>query len=160
MLPRENFKRLRESKGISQLQLSSLSGFSNEMICRFERGKNDITMNVLLKLLECIGSSPAELFADDIHTLPLLELDDLSKPVGEVLRQGDYENCYAVINNKQGIFPQNSISVINPNSIAVNGDVIAYVDANGCMCFEYYRGLSHQLYAGVVIETDWNYQRD
>lgn len=156
---RSKFKAIREKCGVSQLQLAELSGLSNGMICRYERGQNDITMENLIRLLSCLRSSPAELFADDIHTIPVLEIDDITIPVGEITRQGDYENCYAIVNRKQGIFPQDSISIINPHSTAVAGDVIAWIDDDGRINFDHYRDLSGQIYVGVVLETEWNYRR-
>ena len=158
MTTKTRFKQLRLKAGITQLELAVLSGLSNGMICRFERGQNDITLDNLMLLLDKIGSSPAELFASKSFTLPLLELDNITAPVGEVVRCGDYKDCYAVINRKQSIYPIDSITIINPTIKARTGDVIAYLNNDGVLCYELLRTVDSQ-YIGVVVETEWNYKR-
>lgn len=48
-------KTIRKQHGITQGQLADISGVSLPSISRIERGKESIRLDVLSKLLECLG---------------------------------------------------------------------------------------------------------
>ena len=161
VLIRERFKLLRERKGVSQVKLAEMSGISNSHISRFENGKHDLTTGHLYTLLRCMGSSPAELFADESYNIPVYEPDNRAKAIEYIQMRGDFAHCYAIKVRESGIFPAGSIAIVSPmsKSTAVAGDVVAFVDDNGVMCFEKYRAALHDHYAGVVLTTQWKYER-
>lgn len=51
----ERIRALRKSHGISQGELAEISGVSLPSISRLERGKETIRLDVLIKILECLG---------------------------------------------------------------------------------------------------------
>ncbi|EJZ9093496.1 helix-turn-helix transcriptional regulator [Vibrio parahaemolyticus] len=161
MLIRERFKRLRERKGISQLKLAQMADITNSHISRFENGKHDITLENLSKLLRCMGSSPAELFADDGFNIPVYEPDNRAKAIDHIPMKGDFAHCYAIKIKENGIFPAGSIAIVSPMSKSTPkaGDIVAFVGDDGVMSFEKYRSALHDQYAGVVLTTRWTYDR-
>ena len=151
---RDKFKKLRELKGVTQLSLATLSGLSNGMICRYEQGRNDLSVDNLIKLLDALDATPAELFADDTHHVPIVQTHDLVNSIGTITKQGDYAACYAVVNDgEKGLFPDNSLSIVSPVAEAVKGDVVAIIGDSGKLHFERYRSSLVGRHCGVVIST-------
>ena len=58
-------KRLRQSRGLSQRKLALAAGVSNATVSLIEHGKTDPSMGLLRKLLDSLGVSFAEFFAED-----------------------------------------------------------------------------------------------
>ena len=61
-------RELRESKGISQNELSRLSGVSAQVIDRFERGNDHPGFKNAKKLADALGLDPKELIAQPVVT--------------------------------------------------------------------------------------------
>lgn len=59
MSSQENFaqtiRNLRKQHGITQSQLADISGVSLPTISRIERGKETVRLDVLNKLIDCLG---------------------------------------------------------------------------------------------------------
>lgn len=53
---------LRKKRGITQQQLSELSGIKQPMIARIESGKSDPQLSTIIKILDCLE---ARLIIDD-----------------------------------------------------------------------------------------------
>lgn len=53
---------LRKKRGITQQQLSELSGIKQPMIARIESGKSDPQLSTIIKILDCLE---ARLIVDD-----------------------------------------------------------------------------------------------
>ncbi|MDE5721975.1 MAG: helix-turn-helix domain-containing protein [Clostridia bacterium] len=53
----ERLKELRSEKGISQMELSKLTGISQSSIGRWELGRSEPTASSLIKLAEFFGES-------------------------------------------------------------------------------------------------------
>ncbi|WP_176736274.1 helix-turn-helix domain-containing protein [Oligoflexus tunisiensis] len=51
----ETIRDLRKKHGISQGELAQISGVSLPSISRFERGKDTIRLDVLMKILDALG---------------------------------------------------------------------------------------------------------
>jgi HTH-type transcriptional regulator/antitoxin HipB len=51
----EAIRELRKKHGISQGELAQISGVSLPSISRFERGKDTIRLDVLMKILDALG---------------------------------------------------------------------------------------------------------
>lgn len=60
-----NVRRLRKEKGMSQQDLSYLTGMDQKYISKIERGDSNITLNTLEKLMECLEVTVAELLFDE-----------------------------------------------------------------------------------------------
>jgi transcriptional regulator with XRE-family HTH domain len=52
---------LRTERGLSQAQLAARAKLSNSYTARVERGEQDPTVSVLVRLAKALGVSPAEL---------------------------------------------------------------------------------------------------
>ena len=58
-------KHYREEKKLSQLELSLISGVSQNMITYIETGKRMPTLRTILKLCDALKISPAKLFEEE-----------------------------------------------------------------------------------------------
>jgi len=56
-----NFKRARVQAGLSQVVVSQLSGVNREVIGIIERGKNNSTLRILVKLALSVGGEVPEM---------------------------------------------------------------------------------------------------
>jgi transcriptional regulator with XRE-family HTH domain len=63
---------IRNKKGITQDQLSEKVGISSKYLSSIERGKENPTLNTILKLSQSLDAKPAEFFAH-------LEIEDPAK---------------------------------------------------------------------------------
>jgi transcriptional regulator with XRE-family HTH domain len=61
----KRLKYFRESQNISQLELSFMSGISQNMITYIETGKRVPTLKTVIKLCNALKISPCKLFEDD-----------------------------------------------------------------------------------------------
>ena len=55
-------REIRKSKNITQEQLQHLTGFDLRQIGRIERGEVSTNISHILKIAECLGVAPNELF--------------------------------------------------------------------------------------------------
>lgn len=60
-----NFGRLRRDKGLTQEDVSSRSGFSQQYISSLERGRRNPTVITLYELAQALGVSHVDLVAPD-----------------------------------------------------------------------------------------------
>lgn len=60
----ENLKRIREEKGISQPELSRMSGVSQSMIAQAERGTKALTLITAKILVDALGCKLDDLLDD------------------------------------------------------------------------------------------------
>ena len=63
----KRLKSIREEKNISQLELSLISGVSQNMITYIETGKRTPTLKTLIKLCLALDISPVKLFENNIE---------------------------------------------------------------------------------------------
>ena len=59
-------KKIRKSKGLTQEKLAELVGINSKYLSSIERGKENPTLNTVLKLAESLDVNPNEIF-QDIH---------------------------------------------------------------------------------------------
>ena len=60
-------QKLRKQRGLSQRKLAASAGVSNATISLIENGRTDPSMGLMKRILESLGASFAEFFADDSH---------------------------------------------------------------------------------------------
>jgi len=60
-----NFRRIRLSRGLSQEQVSELSGFTQQYISDLERGLRNPTVVTLFELGQALGVTPVDLIMPD-----------------------------------------------------------------------------------------------
>lgn len=58
-----NFARIRHERGLTQEQVSEISGFSQQYISGLERGNRNPTVVTLFELAQAIGASPLDLLS-------------------------------------------------------------------------------------------------
>lgn len=63
----KRLKSIREEKNISQLELSLISGVSQNMITYIETGKRTPTLKTLIKLCLALDISPVKLFENNME---------------------------------------------------------------------------------------------
>ncbi|AGY41548.1 transcriptional regulator Cro CI family [Mesoplasma florum W37] len=56
-----NLRKIRSSKGLTQEELGFRCGISKNYISDFERGRRNITIKILQKLIEGLETTPQEL---------------------------------------------------------------------------------------------------
>ncbi len=56
-----NVRRYREAKGLTQEQLSELSGFGQNYLSDLERGRRNPTVVTVYELAQALGATPADL---------------------------------------------------------------------------------------------------
>ena len=61
----KNFARLRREKGLTQEEVSTRSGFSQQYISGLERGRRNPTVITLYELAQALGVNHVELVAPD-----------------------------------------------------------------------------------------------
>lgn len=61
-----NVRRCREAKGLTQEQLSDLSGFGQNYLSDLERGRRNPTVVTVYELAQALGTTPAELLTPKI----------------------------------------------------------------------------------------------
>lgn len=85
----EKLKKLRKSKGLTQLDMADKLGLTQPNYATFESGKNEITLSRLEKISEVFGISVLELLGGEAVSVPMVdntELENLRKE-NEVLRK-------------------------------------------------------------------------
>ncbi|MNW47178.1 HTH-type transcriptional regulator PuuR [compost metagenome] len=60
----EQVRRIRKSRGMTQERLADLSGLSFSYISDVERGTRNISLESLGRIIEALGTKPAQLFAE------------------------------------------------------------------------------------------------
>jgi transcriptional regulator with XRE-family HTH domain len=75
-------KEIRNKKGITQDQLSEKVGISSKYLSSIERGKENPTLNTILKLAQSLDVKPAEFFAN-------LEIEDPAKRKSTIIKMLD-----------------------------------------------------------------------
>lgn len=60
----EQVRKIRKSRGMTQERLADLSGLSFSYISDVERGTRNISLESLGKIIEALGTKPAQLFAE------------------------------------------------------------------------------------------------
>ncbi|MGP2492639.1 helix-turn-helix domain-containing protein [Mesorhizobium sp. PUT5] len=60
-----NFARLRREKGLTQEQIESISGFSQQYLSSLERGRRNPTIITLYELAQALGVSHVDLVRPD-----------------------------------------------------------------------------------------------
>ena len=60
-----NFARLRREKGLTQEEVESRSGFSQQYLSSLERGRRNPTIITLFELAQALGVNPGELIESD-----------------------------------------------------------------------------------------------
>ena len=88
MFALKRIKEVRKEKGLTQAKLSKIIGMEQTQYSRYERGENEIKVNVLIDICKALNVS-----ADYI-----LELTDEQHPVG--YRITNIENSFNGNNNK------------------------------------------------------------
>ena len=63
-----SLKKIRESKGMSQLDLASLSSLEKTSISRIENGRTNITLTTAIILSSSLGIKLKELFDFEVET--------------------------------------------------------------------------------------------
>lgn len=149
------FRDLRELCSISQLEVAKRSGLSNGMICRFEKGRHDITLANLKRLMVAINRPVSDLF--NPVTTPIKVYDQsMLRTLGTIEVDSSLADCYAIFINENEILPKNTIAVIKPTGKAHQSDIVSYIDNQGRVRFEVSNGGK---YSGIVVKADWSYTR-
>lgn len=65
-----NFARIRREKGLTQEEVETSSGFSQQYLSDLERGKRNPTIVTLFELAQVLGVRPAELLEPDDEAGP------------------------------------------------------------------------------------------
>ena len=60
-----NFARLRREKGLTQEEVESRSGFSQQYLSSLERGRRNPTIITLFELAQALGVNPGDLIEPD-----------------------------------------------------------------------------------------------
>ncbi|MNO99546.1 HTH-type transcriptional regulator PuuR [compost metagenome] len=68
----EQVRRIRKSRGMTQERLADLSGLSFSYISDVERGTRNISLESLGRIIEALGTKPAQLFAEPASSEILL----------------------------------------------------------------------------------------
>lgn len=61
----QNFARIRRSKGLTQEEVSELSGFTQQYLSGLEQGRRNLTVVTLYELACALGVSYLDLLADE-----------------------------------------------------------------------------------------------
>ena len=66
----QNFARLRRDKGLTQEQVESRSGFSQQYLSSLEQGRRNPTIITLYELAQALGVSHVDLVQPDVEAEP------------------------------------------------------------------------------------------
>lgn len=61
----KNIQGIRQSKGLTQMELANMSGCTDGLICQIEKGQTNPSLNRLHKIAEALGVSTARLLEDE-----------------------------------------------------------------------------------------------
>ena len=85
-------KKVRNSKGLTQEELAELMGINSKYLSSIERGKENPTLNTVLKLAESLDVNPNEIFKD----IKIENPQKIKRRINTLLKKADEDQLQGI----------------------------------------------------------------